>query len=543
MGMRLAALCALGMALLAAPAGAAVMVDRGAPVALATPAPVLPPGTDVRGALARARLTGAIGAALARRWRADVTRARVVTGRLSGARRAELGAVLSGLDALAATQQLTPARMPLAFLTLERNVTEWRARPFPAPGARMTFGRDPAVFQYFPGRGVQFHALATAGSANALAKPCQAAAIAIRARVQARVARRAWERRVGSVAAPVAHRAAWGGCRRARLRATLDRLVRLASRRGGFTAWEYQFSFGGGSPPWISAMTQATAAQALARGADALGDDRYRTTALSALGAFDTPPPVGVALRRNTSPPTREYLMYSFSPGLHILNGFLQSLIGLHDLAALTGSAHAQRLFAAGERTARGMVRPFDTGAWSRYSLAGRESTFSYHDLLTGFLAGLCRRTSRSVYCDEAARFTRYEHEPPRIRLTAPRRATQHRGTAFSVWISKISKLTVTVADRHGVVAHSAFSYPRGRFPVTWTPPRHGSFTIRITAVGPEGLRAIARRTVQARTDPRIIAARRAAARARRAARRRAAHRRAARAERHRRRARFRPGG
>ena len=72
-------------------------------------------------------------------------------------------------------------RVPLAFLTLERNITQWRKRPFPSAGERMTFGRDPAVFQYFPGRGVQFHALGTAGVANALAKPCQTAAAAIRA--------------------------------------------------------------------------------------------------------------------------------------------------------------------------------------------------------------------------------------------------------------------------------------------------------------------------------------------------------------------------
>ena len=98
-------------------------------------------------------------------------------------------------------------------------------------------------------------------------------------------------------------------------------------------------------------MTQATAAQALARGADALGDPRYRDTALSALGAFDAPPPLGVALRRGGG----EYLMYSFNPGLHILNGYLQSVIGLHDLAELTGS-HARAAAVRGGRAGRARV-------------------------------------------------------------------------------------------------------------------------------------------------------------------------------------------
>ncbi len=517
-------LAVLVVALVAPASASAALVVDGAPppsLVVAPARPPLPDGSDVRSALARARLTGAITGADARRWRADVLRARTVLGRLHGARRAELGAVLGALDGLALTGRLTAGRMPLAFLTLERNVTEWRTRPFPASGTRMTFGRDPAVFQYFPGRGVQFHGLATAGVANALAKPCQAAAAATRLRAQARASRRGRDRRLGTVGRPAAHTVAWGACRPGRLRRTLDRLVALSSRRGDFTAWEYQFSFGGGPPPWISAMTQATAAQALARGADALGDERYRATALSALGAFAAAPPLGVAVGH-------EYLMYSFNPGLHVLNGYLQSLIGLHDVAELTGSPRASRLFAAGERTARKEVGAFDTGAWSRYSLAGRESSLSYHRLLTGFLDGLCDRTSRATYCDTARRFTRYEHEPPRIVIRAPRRVTQNRTASYTVWVSKVS----TVA-----VSGTTITVPRGRFPVTWTPRRHGTAALRVSAVGPEGLRGTAVRRVSVRIDPRIVARRRAVRRAaareraRRAARRQ--HRAAARRHRH----------
>ncbi len=526
---RALALLALVLALPAATARAALVTDGGPPPSLVVlpERPPLPDGSDVRSALARARLIGAIPGADARRWRDEVLRARTAVRRLRGARRVELAAVLGALDGLAASGRLTPGRMPLAFLTLRRNVLEWRTRAFPAAGERMTFGRDPAVFQYFPGRGVQFHALATAGTTNALARPCQAAAAAIRVRAEARAERRAFDRRVGAVRAPAERQVAWGACRPGRLRAALDRLVDLSSRRGDFTAWEYQFAFGGGTPPWISAMTQATAAQALARGSDALGDPRYRDVALSALGAFAAPPPLGVAVRRSGG---REYLMYSFNPGLHILNGYLQSVIGLHDLATLTGSARARRLFEAGERVARASVRSYDTGAWSRYSLAGRESTLSYHQLVTGFLGGLCDRTSRAVYCETAARFTTYEHEPPRIHIVAPARVTQNRTTSFRVWISKQS--TVTFRG-------SSFSVPRGSFSLSWTPLEHGTASLRVGAVGPEGLRGTARRAVRVRIDPAILARRRAArrervrraeARERREARR---HRRAA-ARRHR---------
>jgi hypothetical protein len=395
---------------------------------------------------------------------------------------------------------LTATRMPLAFLTLERNTAFWRKRPFPAPGERMTFGRDPAVFQYFPGHGIQFHPLATAGKANALAGACQ---------------------RVAAAASAPARRADWSACRQGRFRATLDRLVDLSSRRAGFAAWEYRFDFGGGRAPWVSAMTQGTAAQALARGYDAFGDERYRATALSALGAYESPPPTGVALHG-------EYLMYSFSPGLHILNGFLQSVIGLHDVAELTGSARARRLYERGERTARGMLSDYDTGAWSRYSLAGREATLSYHELITGFLEGLCTRTGRAPYCQEARRFNFFMHEPPRIRLTVPRRATQNHATGFGVWVSKVSALHVTVTR----ALDTTTPLPRGSLPYSFTPRRHGTYRIRVAATGPEGLTAVRRARVPVRIDPAIVRARHRAARERRrAARRRAArrHRRAAR--------------
>ena len=132
--------------------------------------------------------------------------------------------------------------------------------------------------------------------------------------------------------------------------------------------------------------------------------------------------------------------MYSFNPSLHILNGFLQSVIGLHDVADADGLAHVPGACTGrGERAARGAVAAYDTGAWSRYSFAGRESPLSYHELVTGFLEGLCARTDRPAYCDTGARFTRYEHEPPAIHLAVTRRPREDRPAAVSFWVSKVS--------------------------------------------------------------------------------------------------------
>ena len=120
-------------------------------------------------------------------------------------------------------------------------------------------------------------------------------------------------------------------------------MVALGSGRGGFLAWESFFAFGGGAPPWISGMTQGTAVQALARGAIVFGEDRWRRVAERALGAFQAPPPVGISLKVRGG---RHYLMYSFNPGLRILNGDLLAITGLRDLADLGHSRRARVLYA-----------------------------------------------------------------------------------------------------------------------------------------------------------------------------------------------------
>ena len=477
--------------------------------------PRMPRGHDARAVLRRALLRGRIARRDWHRWRATLLRSRLAVRRLTGARRAELHTVLAGVEAMAASGRLTPSRMRLAFLTLRRNTTVWRFRPFPHPGERMTFGRDPAVFQFFPGHGVQFHALATAGRANAIAVPCLAASLAVRARAGRRAERAAVRRRAGlrALRRPARRRglAARPGCHPRVLQRRLDRLLALSSSRGGFTAWEYAFAYGGGAPYWISAMSQATAAQALARGAEVLGRADYRRAALSALGAFRRPVPVGVAAGG-------QYVMYSFAPGLRILNGFLQSLIGLHDVAELTGSGRAEQLFRRGERSARQAVAAYDTGAWSRYSLGGRESTLPYHELVTGFLAGLCTRTARPVYCRTGARFARYEREPPRIDLAVSRRPRAGRSAALSFALSKVSAVAVSVRGRHGRVLRIDTQLPRGRWRYAWTPPRRGRYVVVVRAIGPEGRRAVVRDRVLARAPTRRRSGAGSAPRARRAA-------------------------
>jgi|GEM_PF-4182425 len=474
----------------------------------------------VLGAVRRAWLSRAISRREYERLRSTWWRANRDLARLTGVRRAELGAVIGMARRLADARILTSSRLEPVFLTVRRNREFWTTRPLPAPNARLTFRGDPVVFQYYAGRGLAIQPLASFGKANALAGSCL--------RLVTRYT-----------------------CRPKALRRLLSRMVALGTQRGGFLAWEYLVPFGSGAPPWISAMTQATGAQALARGRRALGAARgasYARAASRALGAFVVPPPLGIAVASGRG--TR-YTMYSFSPGLRIYNGELQALIGLRDLARLSGSARAERLYARGEPVARRSVAALDTGAWSLYSEGGAESTLSYHRLVANFLEAMCSRTGTRTYCAAGRRLERYVREPPRVGVA---RATGHRLRArrraqITFTLSKISDVMVQVRDRRGRVEFArGLRLPRGRHSLTWVPALVGRHRLRIVAIGPAGTRAVQQRTLRAKA-PLLTKKQRLARKRKHAAAKRAAARHAAALRRERRRlqrsglARLSPGG
>jgi hypothetical protein len=418
--------------------------------------------TTVAGALRRALLAREITRREHDRLRGDYAAARAALGRLSGLRRAELAAVVGHVDALAASHQLTTGRLTPVFLVLRRNRQFWTSTAsFPAAHDRTTFGRDPAVFQYYPGQGMQLQQLASWGRVNARLGVC------LRQRCAGR----------------------------ARLRRAVERLVGLSAPRAGFVAWEYYFSFAGGTPPWISGMTQGTAIQALARAARVFRSRAFRRDAVRALGAFRAPPPLGVSV---PAPGGRHYLMYSFSPGLRILNGDLQAITGLRDLAVLGHSRGAQTLFARGERAARRAVGRFDTGAWSLYSQDGRESTLGYHQLVSQFLGNLCRRTDRRTYCAANRRFVRYEHEPPRIGIARLTGLRARRATTVRFSLSKLATVDVRVSGaRGGVTLDRRLSLERGSHAVAWVPPARGHYRVQVVAQGPSGPRGVSDESVR----------------------------------------------
>ncbi len=424
-------------------------------------------------------------------------------GKLSGTRQSELGAVLANVQAMASANELIPSRLPALFLTLERNRQWWTTEPLLGTDERVSFPGSHIVWEHYPGEGIEIQWLATFGEANGYYL---------------------------------------SGNENANLRQLLGEVIPLATKRAGGIAWEYMFPFDGGAPPWTSGLSQGTALQVLARAWSRFKEPADLTAAQQALGIFRTPPPQGV---RVTTPAGAMYAEYTYAPSDRILNGFIQSLVGLYDYTSITKDPVGLALFEAGDAEARTIVPLYDTGAWSMYDQFG-ESDLNYHELLTEFLQHLCERTSKGlpsasgapastpptptatsttptstttttttsttpisstggagaaavkpnarlsqtstqipgdqIYCTTAQRFTADLHTPPVISLLSK---TLRGGTRAGVQLSlsKISTVSLTVRQGSKIVWTNRASVERGKPRLLWiTPSNGGTFSVELTA-------------------------------------------------------------
>jgi hypothetical protein len=397
-------------------------------------------------ALTLAHKRKAISRASYRKYRRIVMRARATERRLRGTRGTELGNAIDLVDDMALRRKLTAARLPALMLILQRNTQYWPRQPFPSDRDHVTFRGSELIFEYYAGEGLQLQPLVNFKQANLMHGAC-----------------------VKKSDVP---------CDEAGLRKLLSELIATSTKRGGFKTWEYYFEFGGGRPPWISGMAQATAIQAFARASELLKDPSYLTHARAAFGAFRRPAPVGV---RTTGPfGGVHYLQYSFSPGLYIINAFLQSLIGLYDYAEITGDRKARRLFLAGEPEARKELQANDIGDWSTYSYRGAASTYEYHELLREFAASMCSRLREKVYCDTSKRFLSDMTDPAEVELLGPDLVTKGRTVDIRFSISKLSAVQVTVTRNGKVALDKLGTYRRGTWSLPWRPGAAGTYRIRV---------------------------------------------------------------
>jgi hypothetical protein len=397
----------------------------------------------VPGELKQLLAAGAIDDAAYAERRAAYADAKRTVRKLSGRRKLELGAVVETLEGVAARGELTASRLPALFLTLQRNREWWTKGPLLSSGRRVGFDGSQIVWQYYPGAGIQIQVLGTFGKVNAL----------------------------------------WSSRQNTALGQAVDELLPLAAERAGGLAWEYYFDYRAGKAPWVSSLAQGTALQALARAAQRLKRQAevFPVTGRG-LAIFERGAPDGVRVPVGAGD---HYAQYSFEPGLRILNGFIQSLVGLYDYGRIAADERAKTLFGEGEARAREEVPTYDTGAWSLYSrgTVTHESDLGYHTLLRDFLESLCNRTQSAVYCDAEQHFTTYLTTDPIVKLASRRL----RGGAYGrikMSLDKISGVTLRITRGEKLVhARYVGTLSRGPHTLGWAVPRRrGDYTVTLAA-------------------------------------------------------------
>ena len=206
-------------------------------------------------------------------------------------------------------------------------------------------------------------------------------------------------------------------------------------------------------------MSQGTALQTLADAYKSLGDPSYLEVGRRALRVFSVAPPLGVGIRTGLGV---RFVEYSFASARsqEVLNGFLQSLIGLSDYAQASGDPTAARLFAAGDSEAQAEIPQFDTGAWSLYQ-PGEEDSLDYHVLVTGFLQQLCKITKAPVYCTTGSNFKHYLKTPPVLEVLSGR-LRAHRQAALRFDVSKISRVGITLVRDGRTVFQTSGNFTYG---------------------------------------------------------------------------------
>jgi hypothetical protein len=479
-----------------------LLLLSGSIAALLIPAQAGARGPSVTAALSSLKSSGAITEAAYRQYAAAYAAANSSLKKLRGTRRAELAAVIANTQGMAAAGQFAATRLPVIFLTLEKNRQWWTTQPLVSSRVRVSFPQSLLVWEYYAGQGIQIQWLGTFGEANGYYL---------------------------------------SGHENANLRQLLGEVLPLATRRAGGIAWEYMFHFDGGAPPWTSGLSQGTALQVMARAWSRFKEPAYLTAAQQALGIFQTAPATGVHVK---TPAGAEYAEYTYAPSDRILNGFIQADVGLYDYTSITHDPLGLRLFEEGDAEARAEVPHYDTGAWSMYDQYG-ESDLNYHELLTEFLQHLCERTRKgpptatavtpapsptptppppptvggttpggspetggasaavartperlrasaagtatpiagdAVYCTTAQKFTADLHTPPVVSLLTSTLSSSSRA-GVQVSLSKISTVKISIRRGGRTVWSNSATVQRGRPKLLWsTPSQTGAYSVTITA-------------------------------------------------------------
>lgn len=297
---------------------------------------------------------------------ASVARAKETAKQLGGTRAEAINAVVASLTRMAARDVFTADLSRVAFLELDANTDYLSTHALPSSGTRIRI--DGVVYESYTRQGLRIQPL---GTYFAIREP-------------------------GHVIV------AEGG---AGVAMTSAQKIVLAV--GDSNNLPYLFPYSGTQPPWYSAMAEGVAASAGISVWNRNGDDTFLDQALrfgnSAL-AF------GLTVEDNGL----WFPLYVSKPDYRVLNGHLQTVLAMNDLADATGDDGFADAFTRSVGTTKAVLPKYDTGGWGRYAI-GQDARVKYMTLMARQLKELGQVTGDPAFTDMGNRFTADLKTPPVI--------------------------------------------------------------------------------------------------------------------------------
>ena len=285
--------------------------------------------------------------------------------RLGGSRAAAISAVQRSLRAMAGRAAFSPDLARIAFLELDANVTYLSTRALPSSGTRVRI--DGVVYESYTGQGLRIQPL---GTYFAILEPGQ-----------------------GIVSE--------GGTA-----AAMTAAQKIVLTSGDANDLPYLFPWMKMAPPWTSAMAEGVAAQAALSVWNRSGDDQFLDTAIRfGNGALADAVPADGGVW---------FPLYVPLPGYRVLNGHLQTVLAMGELADATGDDAFAAAFDQGVAATRTALPKFDTGGWGRYA-PGEDAPVKYMTLMASQLKDLGAVTGDAAFTAMGDRFSADLKTPPVI--------------------------------------------------------------------------------------------------------------------------------
>lgn len=166
--------------------------------------------------------------------------------------------------------------------------------------------------------------------------------------------------------------------------------------------------------PWYSALAQGEAVSVLTRAHLLTGNEEYLKIAEEAITPFFVNVKEGGLLNYfNAVPIYEEYPSEIRTVG--VLNGFIFSLFGLHDLILLNKSENAEKLFAIGIDSLKKLLPYYDTGYWARYFLYDYPkryvASFTYISIMYEQLKVLYHLTDEKIFLEYSQKWKTYSEK------------------------------------------------------------------------------------------------------------------------------------